>query len=108
MGFPSTRTLSWVLAVLLHGDVIVLLAIVFASEEVVVRRPEHPDIHTAIVKPRDPVVVDLPPGSGSGRWPMKCDHRHQSVSIGEDRLGDGLRCEKCGWLWWVIRAASSD
>jgi hypothetical protein len=54
------------------------------------------------------VQVDLRRDSLFGRWPMKCDHRSRILEIAEDRLGDGLRCESCGWPWWVIRAWPQD
>jgi hypothetical protein len=99
--------LSWILAVLLHADVIVILAVVFAEDAVEEALPDEPDFHLTQLAPDRPMVpVQLSLESQFGGWPLRCEHRLRTLDISEDRLGDGLRCQSCGWPWWVIRAAS--
>jgi len=106
---PTAGVLCWILAILLHGDVLVILMLALGGdEEIDDPAPESTTFHCALVQPRPVVQVELRRDSQLGRWPLKCDHGLRTVEIADDRLRDGLRCDKCGWLWWVIRAASSD
>jgi hypothetical protein len=105
---------GWTFAIVLHLDLLLAAVLLIGDEDLDSPLPARPATRSLIV--RSPTVrSDLPaqveePRGMFGRWPMNCDHGgpQKAVSIWDDRLGDGLRCEVCGWPWWVIRAMSRD
>ena len=101
---------SWTIAALLHLELFLIAAFVMYEEVDCDVSPDPPVVHRAFVQGKLPVPVEEEPSGMFGRWPIKCDHGGplKRVSIGDDRLGDGLRCEACGWPWWVIRAMGRD
>jgi len=112
VGPEAPDRFSWAIAILIHAELIFFAAVLIGDDELDYSFlfPEQPVVHSALVRADPPVpVVEEPPGM-FGRWPMNCDHGGplKKVEIWDDRLGDGMRCEVCGWPWWVIRAMSRD
>ena len=101
---------SWTISTVLHLELFVIAGLWVGDGEVLYHFRPDPDFRCAVVPEALPVEIREPPDRRWGRWPMTCDHGGPlyELSMGEDRLGGGLRCGACGWPWWVLRAMSRD
>ena len=93
-------------SLVLHGGLVLFVALAIGGEELAYRFPEEPDFHCALV-PKGPFIGFERTPDWYGRWPMKCNHRSllRAMRNSDDRVGDDLHCEVCGPRWWEIRGS---
>lgn len=106
----SPRFSSWVLSIVLHGALLLCVALAIGSRESKIdHSADVPDFRCSLTAKGPFIGFERTPDCYA-RWPRKCAHSslRRDLAASEGFVWDAAPCTLCGKSWWEIQEAIWD